>query len=159
LELGWVSGRVLVMPKGRITTPRKITPMKQKPVSLEVWRMLVAVTASQVISYADVTASRLVNNEIALDEDDKNALLNNVEQMEKIMEDGKKLHGGYVTPPNTHFGLHTLATMMDTLEINKSINDKYLEKCDCEGCELIAKDYILGKEMIKTLVGLEVTPK
>ena len=147
------------MPKGSITTHRKITSMKEKPIPLKVWKTLFAITATQVISYANVTSSRLVENEIALDEDDKDALLDTVDEMASIVVDGNKLHGGYVTPPNTQFGLRALAVLMDSLEINKLINDKYWQKCDCEGCKLTETDYLLGKEMVKTLVGLEVTPE
>ena len=123
-------------------TPKEIT-QKQ-------WNFLLAITASQVISYASVIVTRLDDYEIELDTEEEVELAENGKIVSDITDTAKKLLAS-----NT--GLELLACLLDALEITHHLNAKYFEKCECSNCREVERAYVLGKEMIRTLASVEIT--
>ena len=146
--------RLNSMPKGSQNTHRKITPMEEmdtpKEITQKQWNFLLAVTASQVISYASVIVTRLDDYEIELDAHEEVELAENGEVVSRIADTAKKLLG-------RNSGLELLACLLDALEITHYLNAKYLEKCECSNCQEVERAYDLGKQMIQTLASVEIT--
>ena len=128
-----------------------------KEVRTDTWTLLLGVAAAQVLSYAEVTAVRVSIDSVELDTEDKEALEKNTESIYQIMAEGSELIARKSSPLTDGYGFRVLALLLDNLEINKMVNEKYWQKCDCEGCTLANEDYHLGKKMITKLAGLEIT--